>query len=462
MKSDVNPRSLKYQMFSIATPIMFNLLFFQLQIIIDRAFLGHVNSDFLSAIGNVSFPLWTSMSVIWALGTGTTILISQSLGAKNKLKAESYCASAFKYNSILSLILFLVWFIFSDVIFKLMGVVEPILSYSTRYVKIMSFGILTIGLVTSTNAVFQGSKITGPMMYTGFFRNTLNVILDYSLIFGHFGMPKLGLEGAAIATVIADFIGSFSLFVWMYLDKRLPIKIKFKKALFSPFKEYLNIIKIGIPASLEELLWNAGNLTLVRYLNMLNIVASGIYTLIYSIELIPALIFVSLGQAVSTMTGYKTGEGNKKEIKKIVNTGLISAFIVSITIAVIFLFFPKIILSIFSKDTDLINQSILFLFVSCFTFIPRSSNIIYGGGIRGQGNTKWMLYTQIFGTFFITSISYFFIFTLKFGILGLFIGMFTDELVRAFINGIKFYSSIKKENRFLRLDEILKKLEEPV
>ena len=71
--------------------------------------------------------------------------------------------------------------------------------------------------------------------------------------------------------------------------------------------------------------------------------------------------------------------------------------------------------------------------------IPRAVNIISGNAIRGYGDTVWMLVTQVFGIVFIVSISYLFMFTLGFGIYGLFMGMFTDETVRCIINTIRFY-----------------------
>ncbi len=452
--------SVKSQMFSIAVPVMFNLLFMQIQLIIDRAFLGHVNSDYLSAIGNVNFPLWTSMSVIWALGTGSAILISQSLGAGKRGKAEDYGAASLKYNSFLSILLFLIWFFFSGTIFKLMGVAEPVLGYSSRFIKIYSFSIIGFGLAASVNAIFQGSKMTSPIMYAGFFKSGLNIILDYILIFGNLGFPAMGLEGAAFATLISDCIGTSVLVSWMMLSRKLPVKINIKKTVLSPLGDYLKIIKIGIPSSLEEFLWNFGNLILVRFLNAISILAAGIYTLIFSIELIPALIFVSIGQASTTMAGYKTGEGNKKGIKKIINTGMASCWIISLAFAIIFYFFPRPILSAFSKDADVINNSVVLLLISCCTFLPKSANIIFGGGIRGQGNTKWMLFTQIFGTAFIVCISFLYMFVLNLGILGLFLAVFTDELVRSGINGMKFYRSINHEMRFFKLEDLPGKADE--
>jgi Na+-driven multidrug efflux pump len=83
------------------------------------------------------------------------------------------------------------------------------------------------------------------------------------------------------------------------------------------------------------------------------------------------------------------------------------------------------------------------------TLIPRSANIIYGGGIRGMGDTKWMLLSQIFGTFFVLVLARVFIFNLSLAVLGLFVAVFFDELVRGAINGWYFHSKVHKQERLL-------------
>jgi MATE family multidrug resistance protein len=88
---------------------------------------------------------------------------------------------------------------------------------------------------------------------------------------------------------------------------------------------------------------------------------------------------------------------------------------------------------------QLIEKAAPFLVITAFTMIPRAINIISGHGIRGYGDTLWMLITQIFGIVFIISLSYILMFPAGLGMYGLFIGMFSDESVRCVINTIRFY-----------------------
>ena len=93
----------------IAVPMILSQLINQVQMLIDRIFLGQANSLYMSVLGNATFPMWTTMSFCFSIGTGASILISQNVGAGNKEKVSEYAGSLLKYNSIIPFALFLFW-----------------------------------------------------------------------------------------------------------------------------------------------------------------------------------------------------------------------------------------------------------------------------------------------------------------------------------------------------------------
>jgi MATE family multidrug resistance protein len=146
-----------------------------------------------------------------------------------------------------------------------------------------------------------------------------------------------------------------------------------------------------------------------------------------------------LARAVTTMVGQRTGE---RDLPAARESGLIGTFytiIFCLFFTSSFAIFPRQIISIFTSDAHLIEKAAPFLIITAFTMIPRAVNIISGNGIRGYGDTMWMLITQIFGILFIISLSYVLMFPLGLGMYGLFIGMFSDETLRGIINTVRFY-----------------------
>lgn len=439
MNTPVSGKSL----LKIGMPVTLSLLITQIQQITDQIFLGHASAEYLSAVGNATFTIWTTVSFLFALGTGTAILVSQSLGAKNRERAEELLGSSLVWSSLFSFLVFAVWAFFNRKIFILMGVEEPVLSYAVRYTGIYSFGVLISGLTSSANAVFNGSGATKPMMISALIRGLVNAGLDWVLIFGHFGFPALGIAGAAIATLTADIVGGiYSLSA--AFNPKLPISLSLRVLGKAKFGTYIQIIRTGLPTGLEEFAWNLGNIMLIRFLNVIDPLATGIYTIVMSITLVPTLIFMGLGSASTTITGHRFGEGKHELIRPVIRDALALCTILSVIATAIFGLFPTFFASLFTKDLTVIDQIPPMLLVYSLALFPKAANIIFGGGIRGMGDTKWMLLTQIFGTVFVLAVARFMIGALSLAVVGVFTAMFLDELVRSVMNGVKFYSKFPR------------------
>ena len=429
----------------IALPIFLGMLVFQVQTIINRAFLGRLDVANLAVISNVVFPMWTTVAMLNSLTTGATILMSQRLGAGDREGGRRIAASALKWGSGFSLVLFAFWFFFCGIVFRLMGVSDAILESCVAYTRIAAFSFLATGLSSAMTAIFQASGRTRPMMYSGALRSGLNVLLDWLLIFGNLGIPKLGLRGAALASVLSDMAGLALLAVLLIGERTLELRPSWNEVLDSRLRSYGPIVKMGVPTSLEDLLWNVGNLFLIGFLNALDPLATAVYSLVFTIEILPIVIFMALGQTTTVLSGRAKGAGDLPRAWQAAAKAQAAAWGASLAIAGIFLALPRSIVGLFSTDPSLIARTAPILFVSCFTFFPRSVNFIAGSGIRGLGDTRWMLFTQIGGTIFIVSLGRILIFAPGLGVIGLFIAMCADESLRAGINALRFLSKLRRE-----------------
>jgi len=427
------------KIFTIAVPLILQQLSLQMQVWVDRAMLGHVDSKYFSAVGNALVPFYAVAAIINAICCGTTILIAQNIGAKNISQSKDYAECSFIGNSIFPLMAFSFFFFASGFLFKLMGVQSPVLEYSTSYIKILSFTLLILGIVSTSASVMQGIGITKMIMVAGIFGNVLNIMLDWVLIYGKFGFPQMNIEGAALASTISNFATAPIMIIYVFLSKNIPFKINIKKVFSFRWSLYKNVLKIGIPSGLEYMLWNVGSLIVISFLNRLDIMAAGIFTLIFSIETFPLFLYMGFANAALTLVGHKTGEEKHEQA---VNAGfrcLRFSIIICAFIAVLYLIFPKEILGIFTNDKSLIIFSAPFLMFVCITMFPKSINNVIGLGIRGIGDTRWMLYGQILGTVLVIILSYVLIFTANLGLWGIFITLLVDETVRGFINLLRFW-----------------------
>ena len=434
----------RQRLLAIALPIIMNNIIAQLQMIIDRIFLGHANDLYMSALGNVSSPVWTTMSFCNSLVMGASILISQSVGAGKREDIGEYAGAMMKYNNIIPVFLCVFWLFFPKPVFTLLGVSDSVMSLCLSYVRWYAPLFLLTGLGGSLGVVLQTSNYTRPLVVYGLFRSGLNMFLDWVLIFGKFGMPELGIEGAAIATVIAEYVGAIYISVIYFTSKKLTTRPRWNDVKRGHFRSYLHSAKLGINIALEDFAWNIGNLIMIRILNSINEYAAGIYTIVFGVEVLAVVIIGAIGSGTMTLTSEATGKRDLAQYKGTTLCAFGLCVIVTVLMILGAVLFPEQILSLFTSDKAIIASSGIYLLMIGFNLFSKSGNIIVGNAIRGSGNTKWMLYTQIFGTIWIVSVAAVFVFVCKLGILGVFLAVMADEGVRALINLWKYLCIVKE------------------
>lgn len=422
----------------IAVPIMLSNLISQLQMLIDKVFIGKLSLDSMSAVGNASNAMWTAMNVIFSFTTGATIIVSQAYGAHEIEKGKKTLASLFKYNNVLGIAMFLFWLIFPQAIFRLMRVDESIMGMAVDYAKYYSPIFILTGIGASVSCMLQASQKTKIMVWYGVTRSLVNVALDYTLIFGHFGLPAMGVKGAALATTIAEFMGDLLVLIYVLAAKDLELKPSFGQILKAKVRPYFETLKFGGPAAAEELAWNLGNLYLVVMMNEISVEAAGIYSIVFGVELIAVALVGSIGTATLSLSGYEKGKGNIRGVWEVVISSLILCGAIAAVNLVLFVLFPEIILGYFTKDEAVIALAPLYLIIVGIDLFPKSGNMITGSGIKGYGEPSWMLKTQLFGTFFVVMASTLMVLVFHMGIIEIFVMVVVDETLRLILNYWKF------------------------
>ncbi len=429
----------KNKLVKIFVPLMLSQLISQIQMFIDRIFLGRMDILFMSAVGNATAPMWTTMSFVYSLSMGASILISQSVGEKDIEKAKNYAASLVKCHNVIPLLLFLFWIFCGPLVFKLMGVSENVMGLCVTYTRIYAPVYLIIGLGASYSVVFQTSNYTKPLVAYGIIRSVLNIILDYLLIFGKFGFPRMEIAGAALGTTIAEYVGALYLvYVTIAKKNKFFTSPGLKRIISSKVAPYLKSIKLGLPSACEDLLWNIGNLCIIRILNTINEMAAGIYSMVFTVEIIFVVVIGSLGSGTLTLTGEATGAKDIKLYRNVVKTAVKWSFLVAAFALIFVSIFPRLTLSLFTTDKEVIEMSVIYIILVATNLFGKSGNIIIGSGIRGYGDTKWMFFTQALGTVGVVALACLCVFVFKLGMLGVFIAVLCDEAIRAVINFIRF------------------------
>lgn len=432
------------RLLSLAVPLILSQLINQTQMFIDRIFLGQADNLYMSALGNINSPLWTTMSFCFAIGTGASILISQSIGASDRAKAEEYAGALIKYNNVVPALLCFFWAFCSGAVFRLMGVSDEILPLCEAYVRYYSPTFLLVGFGSSLVTILQTSKYTRPLAMYGLVRSVLNIALDWLLIFGKCGFPEMGIRGAALGTTIAEYLGMVYL-VAVFIKKRdLETRPSLRSVAAAKFRTFLKSARLGLNTALEDFAWNLGNLMLIRILNSINELAAGIYAIVFGIEVIAVVVVGAVGNGTLTLTSEATGRCDARQYRGVTACAYALCALDALATVALSLAIPEQIISLFTKDATVIASSGLFLLMISVNLFSKSANIIIGNAIRGSGDTRWMFFTQIFGTVFVVSTAALFTFALGLGIAGVFLAVLVDEAVRGVINFTRFRSIARR------------------
>lgn len=426
----------KADVINIAWPVLVELLLGSLFGMIDMMMLGRISDNSLAAasvaaVGMTNQPLFIGISLVQALNVGGTAMVARYLGSDQKDKIET----TLKHVMLLSLLMLaiplsILGIIFTDSILNFMGAEADALQAGRGYFKVVMVGFVFQSLNMSMSAALRGIGETKTPMKINLKANFLNVIGNALLIYGLLGFPKLGVTGAGISTALSNIIASVLLFSYVIKGKSI-VKLNIKKRFKFDKDIIYNLVKIGLPASLEQMALRIGVLMFVK-------IVAGLGTVVYASHQI-ALNILSLsfqpgqafGIAASSLVGRSLGahelskaENYAKETRRI--GSMISTFM-----AIMFFFFGPQLVGLYSKDPEIIKNSSLALKIIALVQPFQSSQLILAGGLRGAGDTFWPLVGTFFGVLLVrVSLAHVFVKILGYGLAGAWIAVFVDQFVR--------------------------------
>jgi len=261
----------------------------------------------------------------------------------------------------------------------------------------------------------------------------------------------MGLEGAALATLVSNIIGALGIFLAILLYKKLTFPVRLsKRALLRPkWQLYWEALKIGLPSGFESILWYTGQLVLVWLMNRIDPMAIGVYTTVNGIQGIALLIYNGYARAATTLVGQSWGRKDYTSAREIGFYSQRLAGWVTLTFAAVFLLFPQALISIFTKDAAMIQQSAALLRMAAVFINVQMVNVVMGSAIRGTGDTMWMCCSQIFGTVFVVGVSIYLMLGLSWGLVGMYLTMILDEGLRGWINLLRFSYGVNPFKKWL-------------
>ena len=356
---------------SLAVPMIISMLVTAIYNTADTFFVSQINTSASAAVG-VVFSLMSIMQALGFLfGMGAGSSISALLGQKDYEKSSKIASSALFVVFVIGTIISVLGMIFNENIVSVLGATETILPYAKSYSMYIFIGTPFICSSFVLNNIMRSQGRAFFSMLGLSFGGVLNIILDPIFIF----VFKLGIGGAAIATLISQFI-SFGILLFLCLRKNDMVKLKFRY-ISKEFEIYSGIIKRGIPSFSRQSLASIATILLNLNAMVYGDAAVSAMSIVGRIAFIMTSVLLGFGQGFQPVAGFAYGAKKYKRLRKAFKFTILSGMtLLFITSVICFAFSKGIIMTFRKNDLDVIRIGTFALRLQCITMFLQPVSII--------------------------------------------------------------------------------------
>ena len=425
--------------FKMSIPIFIELLLQLLVGNIDQIMISRYSEASVAAIGNGNQIMNIVIIVLSVVSTASTILISQYLGAQNKRKIAETCNVSLFVIAIFGLLAAFFIAIGHNTIFRWIKIPDDILKEAGYYLTIVGLFVVVQGIYMMFAAILRSFGFMKQVMYVSAVMNLINIAGNAILINGLFGMPRLGIIGAAISTNISKLIGLIIIYQLFRRDMDIQLSPKILKPF--PTQTLKDLLHIAIPSGGEELSYNLSQVYILKFINLFGttVIAAKVYCSI--LANVAYVYSIALSQATQIIVSYLVGAREFEKVQKRVWTTLAYSMFISLGITAILYFNADTVFRIFTSDPEIIALGKKILFIEFFLEIGRTVNIVMTKCLLAVGDVIFPVIVGIIFMWFVAVLGgYYFGICLNMGLVGIWIAMTIDECARGILFVIRFRS----------------------
>jgi putative MATE family efflux protein len=374
------------KLIKLSLPIMGTSFIQMAYNMIDMIWVGKAGSSAVAAVGTAGFFPWLAMAFVAISRVGGEVQVAQSIGKNDIKETKSYIKAAIEVNIILALMYTMVLLIFKDGLIGFFKLGDAnVITMSKEYLVIVAFGMVFYFINPVFTAIFNGMGNSK----TPFRINTIglitNIILDPVLILGIGPIPKLGVAGAAIATVFAQLVVTIC-FIGMIIkrnDENFRIKL-FKNINLDYYK---SLWKLGMPVAVQSGMFTIFAMVLGVVVASWGPVAIATQKVGAQIEAISWMTADGIAVALSSFVGQNYGANKYDRISKGFKITLVIATVLGIITTIILIFAGRQIFTTFINEPETINEGTKYLKILGYSQLFMCIEIITSGAFKGMGRT---------------------------------------------------------------------------
>lgn len=369
---------------SMSLPMIMSMLVQALYNVVDSMFVAQLNENALTAV-SLAFPIQNLMIAVAAgTGVGINALLSKSLGEKKYETANNIANNGILLGILSSLVFAILGLLGSRLFFEIQTDDAQIIEYGTQYMSVITIVSFGLFLQITFERLLQSTGKTIFNMITQGIGAIINIILDPILIFGWFGLPAMGVTGAAVATVIGQI---FAAFLGLYFNHRFNKEIHVSFKGFKPCKETIdNIYKIGVPSIIMQSIGSLTTFGLNNILLMFSSTAATVFGVYFKLQSFVFMPVFGLTNGMIPIVAYNYGAQNKKRIYQTIKLSAIIAVGIMLVGVIVFQTFPQTLLGLFEASDHMLEIGVPALRTISLSFVFAGFCIVSSCVFQALGN----------------------------------------------------------------------------
>ncbi len=443
----VSERRLYRDVVLIAWPSLVELLLTQLTSMADQVMVGHLPGQegiaALAAVGLAAQPKFLLMTMIQAMNVGATAMVARFRGQNDRAGANRVFKHAMLLNLLMSAFFTGLGLFLCEPMIRLMGgagITEETLRQGVTYMLIQLYGFVPLCLSITVTAALRGIGDTRTPMVYNTLANVINLIFNYIMIYGHFGVPKMGVAGASWATIIGQTV-AFFIAMTVALRKKHYVFLDFKEKFVFDRRLMSRVVGIGVPSMMEQLFLRAGIIIYIRQVASLGDTVYAAHQVCMNVQSMTFMMGQAFATAATTLMGQSIGKRRYDMaavyMRRTRNVGIAASFVL---MALMVLFNDQII-ALFKNDPDIIRLGAPILWLLAASQPFQADQFIVTGGLRGAGDTRFPAVVTAVTVLGVRSLlAMLLINVFRLGLWGAWIALVADQLMRTLLVSVRYHN----------------------
>lgn len=438
MAEVIRQENIRRRLFKLAAPIFIETLLIMMLGAVDVIMLSRHSDNSVAAVGVVNQIIVLTFLIFEVINLGTSVLCSQYLGAKMHKNVVQVVGVSLLMNLVVGVSVSLFLFSMNETILQWMGLTPELMKDGTDYMRIVgAFAFFQAISLTLSASLRSANKAIYPMMVTVVV-NVLNIIGNYTLIFGEFGFPEMGVEGAAISTAFSRGVSMVILFIILF-KKHIR---KFPLAYFRPFpfKELKNLLKVGLPSAGEQLSYSSSQVVITYFINALGMEALAARTYSVNIIMFSFLFSIAIAQGGAICIGHLIGEKRPHAAFLLGKYVMKKSVLITVCLSLITALMGPFIFGWLTTNEQIIRMGVTILAIDVILEIGRPINIFATNALRAAGDVNYPFYLGLVVMWSVAvGCGYLFGVHWGWGLAGMWVAFLLDENIRGIVFVRRWY-----------------------